>query len=107
MIDEEAELGLISRPMRWAVKGEGQEQDIGGRKKCCLGEERAGQKADRKQSLEYGRDPGEQERCRNSRCGDIARGGGHAEKLEGGGHDENAGEYDPADKDGGRLPQRR
>ena len=48
MIDEKAELGLISRPMRRAVKGKGQEQDIGRRNKRCFGKEGAGQKANHK-----------------------------------------------------------
>jgi hypothetical protein len=61
MIDEEAELGLISRPMRGAVKGKGQEQDIGRRKKRCFGEEGAGQKANHQYRLEYRGKPGQQE----------------------------------------------
>src|SRR6185503_3122327 len=37
MIDEEAELRLISRPTSGAVKRKGKEEDIGRGKECCFG----------------------------------------------------------------------
>jgi len=36
VVDEEAELPLVARPMAWAVKGEGEGEDIDGRQKRRL-----------------------------------------------------------------------
>src|SRR5262245_33860969 len=46
VIDEKPELRLIVAPMRQAMKGKRQKQDIGSPKNRSLGKERAGQKGD-------------------------------------------------------------
>jgi hypothetical protein len=106
MIDEEAELRLISLPTSGAVKRKGKEEDIGRGKECCFGKEGAGEQAEREHRLEYRGKPGKKKRKGKSRRGDIACGGVHIEELEARRHDENSGENDTAGENGCRLPQR-
>src|SRR4051794_16392579 len=91
MIDEEAELGLIARPMRWPVEGEGEKQNIDGGKECRFREECAGEEADDEHDLESRRHPGKKKRKWKSRRGDVTGRRLHAGELERRGHDEDKG----------------
>ena len=56
MIDEEAELGLIARPKRRPVKGEGEENHIDPGRKRGFGKAGAGQETGDDNQLEDGRE---------------------------------------------------
>ena len=107
MVDEEAELRLVSLPMRRAVEGEGEENHIGRGEERDLREIGAGDEADDEQHLENRGDPGEEERERKARARDIARRGVDVGELEVSGHGEHAGKDKPTDKDGDGGPEGR
>src|SRR3954452_10081800 len=55
MIDEESELVLVRRPMRWPMEGEGEEQHIGRGEQGGFREIGAGQEAGDESELEQSR----------------------------------------------------
>jgi len=98
VIDEEAELGLVSLPMRWPVESKGQKEDVDGRGKSRLRKEESGPKSKRERAFEEGRNPGERKGEWDSRRADVAGGRGHPDELEAGGHREHRDEDQPCDK---------
>jgi len=70
MIDEEAELVLVFRPMRRSVEGEGEKQHIGRGQQGGFRKISAGQETRDDSELKQGRQPSQKRGQRQARCRD-------------------------------------
>jgi hypothetical protein len=81
------------------------EQDVGGGEECGFREEGTGEQADGQRALEERGDPGEEQRERKARRGDVTGRVVHAEELEDCRHDEDAAEDEAGDENCARMPR--
>src|SRR4051812_12856544 len=99
VVDEEAELGLVRGPVRWAVECKAEKQHVGSCRDRGFPEVESGQERDYQTDFEKGGDPGQRKRGREAGGGDKCRRCRHADELERRRHGEDSGKDQPGDED--------
>src|SRR6188472_3230758 len=105
VIDEKAEFGRTSAPMRWTMKSKSEKKHVNRRKERGFGEESPRQQANGQRQLEQRSQPGKKLRNREARRRDI---GGRAidiHRLEYQCHEEDCRENQASKKNGCRSPR--